>query len=59
MSDDLLERVFAHLRAHVAELRSLEGAGAAQEELEERRAVIGDLHAHLGELVRNALKRTR
>jgi hypothetical protein len=59
MSDDLLERVFAHLRAHVAELRRLEGAGAKREELEERRAVIGELHAHLGELVRNSLTSVR
>jgi hypothetical protein len=54
-SDRLLDGVFTHLRAHVAELRSLEGAGAKREELEERRALIGQLQQHLAEVVRTTL----
>jgi hypothetical protein len=58
-ADRLLDRVFAHLRAHVAELRRLEGAGAKQEELEERRDLIGQLQRHLAELVRTVLTSER
>jgi hypothetical protein len=43
------------LRAHVGELRRLESAGAREYELEERRALIGQLQGHLAELVRNTL----
>lgn len=53
--DRLLDGVFTHLRAHVAELRSLEDAGAKREELEERRALIGQLQGHLAEVVRTTL----
>jgi hypothetical protein len=54
-ADRLLDRVFTHLRAHVAELRRLEGAGAKQEELEECRALIEALQGHLADLVRTTL----
>jgi hypothetical protein len=53
--DQLLDGVFTHLRAHVAELRSLEDAGAKREELEERRTLIGQLQGHLAEVVRTTL----
>jgi hypothetical protein len=53
--DRLLERVFAHLRAQVAELRHLESAGANQDELEEHRALVGQLQEHLAEVVRSTL----
>jgi hypothetical protein len=54
-ADRLLDRVFTHLRAHVAELRRLEAAGAKRDELEERRAVIWQLQVQLAELVRTTL----
>jgi hypothetical protein len=53
--DRLLDRVFAHLRAQVAELRHLESAGAKQEDLEEHRALVGQLQEHLAEVVRTTL----
>jgi hypothetical protein len=53
--DRLLDRVFTHLRAHVAELRRLEDTGAKQEELEECRALIEALQGHLADLVRTTL----
>jgi hypothetical protein len=54
-ADRLLDRVFTHLRAHVAELRRLEAAGAKREELEERRTLIWQLQVQLAELVRTTL----
>jgi hypothetical protein len=51
----MLERITTHLRAHVAELRRLESAGAAPGELEERRALIDRLQSHLAGLVKSAL----
>ncbi|HWF73863.1 MAG TPA: hypothetical protein VG186_10995 [Solirubrobacteraceae bacterium] len=46
-SDRTLERITAHLRAHVTELRRLERAGAAKGELEERREIIARLRSYL------------
>jgi hypothetical protein len=56
---ELLDRVFTHLRAHVTELHRLEGAGARQEEIEERQALIGQLQGHLAEVVRTTLVSAR
>jgi hypothetical protein len=56
---ELLHRVFTHLRAHVAELHRLEGAGARHEEIEERRALIRQLQGHLAEVVRTTLVSAR
>jgi hypothetical protein len=53
--DRTLERITAHLRAHVAEARRLERAGAGAGEIEERRALIARLQDHLAGLVKNAL----
>ena len=54
--DRTLERITTHLRAQVAELRRLERAGAAADELEEHRRVIAGLQAHMAGLVRGALR---
>jgi hypothetical protein len=48
-------RITTHLRAHVAELRRLERAGAAPGELAERRELIARLQSHLAGLVRSNL----
>jgi hypothetical protein len=53
--DRTLARITTHLRAHVAELRRLEEAGAARSELDERRRLIARLQTHLAGLVRSAL----
>jgi hypothetical protein len=45
--DRALGRITAHLRAHVAEVRRLERAGAAPGEIEERRELIARLQCHL------------
>ena len=57
--DRLLGRVFTHLRAHVAELRQLESAGAIREELEERRGVVWQMQEHLALLVQATLADSR
>ena len=48
-----VERLIAHLRGQVAELRRLERDGAAREEIAERRRLIGRLQQHLGYAVRD------
>jgi hypothetical protein len=56
MSDDrMLDRLIAHLRTHVAELRRLEEDGADSRELEERRQLIARLQNHLAEAVREVV----
>jgi hypothetical protein len=55
--DRMLGRITTHLRAHVAELRRLERAGAAPGELERRRELIARLQSQLAGLVRTALAR--
>jgi hypothetical protein len=57
--DRSLERITTHLRAHVAELRRLERAGAAPGEIEERRAVIARLQGQLAGLVKAAVTPAR
>jgi hypothetical protein len=60
MSDDrMLDRLIAHLRTHVAELRRLEAEGAASRELEERRQLIARLQNHLAEAVREVVTHHR
>jgi hypothetical protein len=51
-----LERLIAHLRSHVAELRRLERSGAGAEEVAERRRVIRLLQDHLSYAVRDLLR---
>ena len=56
MTDErTLDRLIAHLRGQVAELRRLEREGAAQEELAKRRHVIMRLQEHLAYTVRDLL----
>lgn len=50
-----LDRLIAHLRGQVAELRRLEREGAAQDEVAERRRVIVRLQEHLAHKVRDLL----
>jgi hypothetical protein len=48
-----LDRLMAHLRTHVAELRRLEREGAEGSEVTERRRLILRLQDHLGYAVRD------
>jgi hypothetical protein len=50
-----LDRLIAHLRAHVAELRRLEREGAGADEVAERRRVIWQLQDRLAYAVRDLL----
>ena len=60
MSDErTLDRVIAHLRTHVADLRRLEREGAGPQELAERRRLIGRLQQHLADTVRELLEGQR
>jgi hypothetical protein len=54
-TDRKLERLIAHLRSHVAELRRLEHNGAGAEEVAERRQVIRLLQDRLAYAVRDLL----
>ena len=54
-SDRMLDRLIAHLRTHVADLRRLERERADAVELEERRRLIRRLQDHLSYAVRDAL----
>jgi hypothetical protein len=57
MSDErTLDRLIAHLRGQVAELRRREREGAAPEELMERRRVIFRLQERLAFVVRDLLR---
>ena len=49
------DRLIAHLRAQVAELRRLEREGAAEEHVAERRRVIMRLQDHLAHAVQDLL----
>jgi hypothetical protein len=53
--DRMLDRLIAHLRTHVAELRRMEREGADARELEERRLLIARLQNHLAEAVGDVL----
>jgi hypothetical protein len=56
MSDErTLDRLIAHLRGQVAELRRREGEGAAAEELAERGRLILRLQERLAYVVRDLL----
>jgi hypothetical protein len=56
MNDErTLDRLIAHLRGQVAELRRREREGAAAEELTERRRVIIRLQERLAYVVRDLL----
>jgi hypothetical protein len=56
MTDErALDRLLAHLRGQVAELRRLERAGAAPEEVAERKRLILRLQKHLAYAVRDVL----
>ena len=56
MTDErTLERLMAHLRAQVAELRRLEGEGAAAEEVADRKRLILRLQDRLSYAVRDLL----
>jgi hypothetical protein len=60
MTDErTLDRLIAHLRTHVAELRRLEREGAKAEEVAERRRLILRLQEHLAYAVRDLLSGTR
>ena len=50
-----IERLMAHLRAQVAELRRLEGEGAAPEEVADRKRLILRLQDRLSYAVRDLL----
>jgi hypothetical protein len=56
MTDErTLDRLIAHLRGHVAELRRLGDEGAAPEEIAERRRLILRLQERLAYVVRDLL----
>jgi hypothetical protein len=56
MTDErTLDRLIAHLRTHVAELRRLEQEGAGHEEVAERKRLILRLQEHLAYAVRDLL----
>jgi hypothetical protein len=56
MTDDrMLDRLIAHLRTHVAELRRLQREGASPVELTERRRLIAQLQNRLAGAVRDLL----
>ena len=60
MTDErTLDRLIAHLRSHVAELRRLERAGAAPEEVADRKRLILRLQEHLAYAVRELLRGQR
>ena len=60
MTDErTLDRLIAHLRAQVTELRRLERAGAAPEEVAERKRLILRLQEHLAYAVRDLLRAQR
>jgi hypothetical protein len=50
-----LDRLLAHLRGQVAELRRLEGEGAASDDIAERRRLILRLQDRLSYVVRDLL----
>jgi hypothetical protein len=56
MTDErTLDRLIAHLRTHVAELRRLEQEGAGPDEVAERKHLILRLQEHLAYTVRDLL----
>jgi len=60
MTDErTIDRLMAHLRTHVAELRRLERAGGAAEEVADRKRLILRLQEHLAYAVRDLLRGQR
>jgi hypothetical protein len=60
MTDErTLDRLIAHLRAQVSELRRREEEGAAPDEVAERKRVILRLQEHLSYAVRDLLRAQR
>jgi hypothetical protein len=60
MTDErTIDRLIAHLRTHVADLRRLEHAGAAPEDVAERKRLILRLQEHLAYAVRDLLRGPR
>jgi hypothetical protein len=60
MTDErTLERLIAHLRSQVAELRRIEREGAAPEEVADRKRLIMRLQEHLAYAVRDVLSPQR
>jgi D-tyrosyl-tRNA(Tyr) deacylase len=56
MTDErTLDRLIAHLRTHVADLRRLEREGAEPDEVAERKRLITRLQRHLSDAVRELL----
>ena len=60
MTDErTLDRLIAHLRAHVAELRRLKQEGADRAEVEERERLVVRLQDHLAYAVRDVVTMPR
>jgi len=60
MTDErTLDRLIAHLRAHVAELRRLKQEGADGAEVEERERLVVRLQEHLAYAVRDVVTMPR
>jgi hypothetical protein len=60
MTDErTLDRLIAHLRAHVAELRRLKQQGADRAEVDERERLIVRLQEHLAYAVRDVVTMRR
>ena len=60
MTDErTLDRLIAHLRSQVAELRRIEREGAPPEEVAERKRLIMRLQEHLAYAVRDVLNPRR
>lgn len=51
-----VDRLIAHLRGQVAELRRLQGEGAAPEEIAERKRLILGLQDRLSYVIRDLLR---
>lgn len=54
-----MERIIAHLRTHVADLRRLQEQGAKPQDIEERKRLIARLQNHLASAVRDLLEKQR
>jgi len=60
MTDErTIDRLIAHLRSHVAELRRLERTGAGPEEVADHKRLILRLQQHLAYAVRDLLRGQR
>jgi uncharacterized coiled-coil protein SlyX len=60
MTDErTLDRLIAHLRAHVAELRRMERDGAAAEDVAERKRLVMRLQDQLAYVVRELVSARR